>query len=46
MDLLKANGFETAGRESLYNGITGERIEAEIFVGSSILSEIASHDFG
>lgn len=33
MELLKANGFETAGRESLYNGITGERIEAEIFVG-------------
>lgn len=33
MDLLKQNGFETAGRESLYNGITGERIEAEIFMG-------------
>ena len=33
MELLKANGFETAGRESLYNGITGERIEAEIFIG-------------
>jgi DNA-directed RNA polymerase subunit B' len=33
MDLLKANGYETAGRESLCNGITGERIEAEIFVG-------------
>lgn len=33
MDLLKENGFETAGRESLHNGITGERIEAEIFVG-------------
>jgi DNA-directed RNA polymerase subunit B' len=33
MELLKANGFETAGRESLHNGITGERIEAEIFIG-------------
>lgn len=33
MELLKANGFETAGRESLYNGITGSRIEAEIFIG-------------
>ncbi|MBU4536150.1 MAG: DNA-directed RNA polymerase subunit B [Euryarchaeota archaeon] len=32
-DSLKENGFETAGVESLYNGITGERIEAEIFVG-------------
>lgn len=30
---LKDNGFETAGCESLYNGVTGERIEAEIFVG-------------
>jgi DNA-directed RNA polymerase subunit B' len=30
---LKSNGFETAGVETLYNGITGERIEAEIFVG-------------
>lgn len=30
---LKANGFETAGVESLYNGVTGERIEAEIFMG-------------
>jgi DNA-directed RNA polymerase subunit B len=30
---LKSNGYETAGVESLYNGITGERIEAEIFVG-------------
>jgi DNA-directed RNA polymerase subunit B' len=33
MKLLKENGFETAGRESLYNGITGDRIEAEIFMG-------------
>lgn len=32
-ELLKSNGFETAGVESLYNGITGERIEAEIFIG-------------
>lgn len=30
---LKNNGFESAGCESLYNGVTGERIEAEIFVG-------------
>jgi len=30
---LKENGFESAGCESLYNGINGERIEAEIFVG-------------
>ena len=31
--LLKENGFETHGREQLYNGITGERFDAEIFVG-------------
>lgn len=31
--LLKENGFETHGREQLYNGITGERFKAEIFVG-------------
>jgi len=30
---LMDNGFESAGCESLYNGITGERIEAEIFMG-------------
>ena len=33
MELLRENGFETAGRESMYNGITGERIESEIFIG-------------
>ena len=27
------HGFESAGCESLYNGVTGERIDAEIFVG-------------
>ena len=30
---LIAHGFESAGCESLYNGVTGERIDAEIFVG-------------
>ncbi len=30
---LKDHGFESAGCESLYNGSTGERVEAEIFVG-------------
>jgi len=32
-ETLKMHGFESAGCESLYNGSTGERIEAEIFVG-------------
>ena len=27
------NGFESAGCESLYNGVTGESLDAEIFVG-------------
>jgi DNA-directed RNA polymerase subunit B' len=40
MDLLRTNGFETAGRESLYNGITGERIEAEIFVGVAFYQKL------
>ncbi len=31
--LLLENGFETAGCEVMYNGITGEKIEAEIFIG-------------
>ena len=30
---LTDNGFESAGCESLYSGVTGERIDAEIFVG-------------
>ena len=30
---LKKNGFETAGVETLYHGSSGEKIEAEIFVG-------------
>ena len=30
---LLDHGFESAGCESLYSGVTGERIDAEIFVG-------------
>ena len=30
---LLNHGFESAGCESLYSGVTGERIDAEIFVG-------------
>ena len=30
---LISNGFESAGCESLYSGVTGERLDAEIFVG-------------
>lgn len=30
---LKENGFKATGREVMYSGTTGERIEAEIFMG-------------
>ncbi len=32
-EALKANGFETAGVEALYDGVTGEKLQAEIFIG-------------
>lgn len=32
-DLLVKNGFKSNSRERMYNGITGELIDAEIFVG-------------
>jgi DNA-directed RNA polymerase subunit B' len=31
---LEERGFEPSGKETLYSGITGEKIEAEIFVGT------------
>ncbi|APW96674.1 DNA-directed RNA polymerase subunit B [Halobiforma lacisalsi AJ5] len=30
---LEEAGFESSGKETMYSGITGEKIEAEIFVG-------------
>ena len=33
-------GFESAGCESLYSGVTGERIEAEIFVGVAFYQKL------
>ncbi|MGC9147574.1 MAG: DNA-directed RNA polymerase subunit B [Infirmifilum sp.] len=32
-ELLRSYGFRSDGREVLYNGITGEKLEAEIFIG-------------
>ena len=37
---LLDNGFESAGCESLYNGSTGERIDAEIFVGVAFYQKL------
>jgi DNA-directed RNA polymerase subunit B' len=31
---LEEHGFDSSGKETLYSGITGEKIEAEIFVGT------------
>ncbi|WP_248895211.1 DNA-directed RNA polymerase subunit B [Haloplanus halobius] len=31
---LEENGFESSGKEVMYSGVTGEKIEAEIFVGT------------
>jgi DNA-directed RNA polymerase subunit B' len=31
---LEEHGFESSGKETMYSGITGEKIEAEIFVGT------------
>jgi DNA-directed RNA polymerase subunit B'/DNA-directed RNA polymerase subunit B len=39
-EVLNSNGFESAGCESLYNGMTGERIEAEIFVGVAFYQKL------
>lgn len=32
-EILKSYGFRSDGKEVLYNGITGEKLEAEIFIG-------------
>ncbi|MHB9288703.1 DNA-directed RNA polymerase subunit B [Halobacteriales archaeon Cl-PHB] len=31
---LEEHGFDSSGKETMYSGITGEKIEAEIFVGT------------
>ena len=31
---LEERGFDSSGKETLYSGVTGEKIEAEIFVGT------------
>ena len=35
VDLLKRNGFQSQGHDILYNGMTGEMIQVEIFTGVS-----------
>ena len=31
---LEEHGFDSSGKETMYSGVTGEKIEAEIFVGT------------
>jgi len=33
-DALEEHGFESSGKEVMYSGVSGEKIEAEIFVGT------------
>ncbi|MGZ0748327.1 MULTISPECIES: DNA-directed RNA polymerase subunit B [unclassified Haloparvum] len=33
-DQLEEHGFKSSGKEVMYSGVTGEKIEAEIFVGT------------
>ena len=33
-DQLEEHGFESSGKEVMYSGVTGEKIDAEIFVGT------------
>jgi len=33
-DSLEERGFQSSGKETLYSGVSGEKIEAEIFVGT------------
>lgn len=33
--ILKENGFEEYGEEILYNGVTGEKMKAKIFIGAT-----------
>ncbi|CCQ32816.1 DNA-directed RNA polymerase subunit B' protein [Halorhabdus tiamatea SARL4B] len=33
-DSLEDHGFDSSGKEVMYSGITGEKVEAEIFVGT------------
>ncbi len=33
-DALVEHGFKSSGKETMYSGVTGEKIEAEIFVGT------------
>ncbi|MCL9812791.1 DNA-directed RNA polymerase subunit B [Natranaeroarchaeum aerophilus] len=33
-DMLEEHGFQSSGKETMYSGVSGEKIEAEIFVGT------------
>jgi len=42
-ELLKARGFRPDGKETFYDGITGEKIEMPIFVGPLAVERLVSH---
>ena len=37
---LVENGFKSSGKEIMYSGVTGEKIEAEIFVGTILYQKL------
>ena len=39
-DTLEEHGFKASGKEVMYSGITGEKIEAEIFVGTILYHKL------
>lgn len=39
-DRLQSNGFERHGWETLYNGFTGEPINAKIFIGPTVYQRL------
>jgi DNA-directed RNA polymerase subunit B' len=39
-DALVEHGFQSSGKETMYSGVTGEKIDADIFVGSILYHKL------